>query len=65
MIKSTNITAQLKRVSIHEADNSFLENNQVYLKNNTDLEELANDEWFPINFQWKPIVELNENLINR
>lgn len=34
----------------------FSKNNQVSLKNKVD------DEWFPINFQWIPIVELNKNM---
>ena len=31
----------------------FSKNNQVALKNNIDK------EWYPINFQWIPIIKLN------
>ncbi len=34
----------------------FATNNQVRLKNNIE------DEWFPINFQWIPVMKLNENM---
>lgn len=27
-----------------------------------DSDGLENDEWFPINFQWRPIYKLRENL---
>lgn len=34
----------------------FSQNNQVSLKNNLE------DEWFPINFQWIPVIKLNESM---
>jgi len=43
----------------------FFDNNQVYLKKNTAVSSQAkteSDEWFPINFQWIPIIHLNQNL---
>ena len=45
----------------------FTENNQVYLKmdKNSSLKNKKTDhlmEWFPINFQWIPVVELQKNL---
>lgn len=33
----------------------FSENNQVLINRN-------NEEWFPINFQWIPIVKLRKNM---
>lgn len=47
-----------------ETQRVFSENNQVYLKKDTDgsfIKDKRNNEWFPINFQWIPIVELNNN----
>ncbi len=32
-------------------------NNKVYLKIDNET-----NEWYPINFQWIPIIELNKNL---
>lgn len=36
----------------------FSENNQVYLRKNnyTKNNSIANEEWHPINFQWKSSV---------
>lgn len=53
----------------HNAINTqhvFSKSNQVYLKKDTNEVcpiDNNNDEWFPINFQWIPIVELN-SIIN-
>ncbi len=38
----------------------FSENNKVYIKSNTctkvtDNSSVTNEEWFPINFQWRNI----------
>lgn len=35
----------------------FSKNNQVFIKNKTNIDE---DQWFPIIFQWMPIVKLQE-----
>lgn len=32
-------------------------NNKVYLKSNDEP-----NEWYPINFQWIPIIKLNKNM---
>ncbi|MEC3908145.1 hypothetical protein VOI54_14030 [Tamlana sp. 2201CG12-4] len=32
-------------------------NNQVFVKSNTEL-----NEWYPINFQWIPVIQLNKSL---
>ena len=34
----------------------FTTNNQVTIKNDIDK------EWYPINFQWIPIIRLNQNM---
>ncbi len=43
----------------------FAENDQVYLKENNKNKkqsDSARDEWFPINFQWIPILQLHRKL---
>jgi hypothetical protein len=35
----------------------FSENNQVLINSDRN-----NDEWFPINFQWIPVMKLNKNM---
>lgn len=43
----------------------FFDNNQVYLKKNTSIgskEATESAEWFPVNFQWIPVVQLSKNL---
>ena len=45
----------------------YSNNNQVYLKKSTDSlsgeDKLDNEiEWSPINFQWKPIIDLQNEL---
>ncbi len=43
----------------------FFDDNQVFLKKNTTIgsqEVTEIGEWFPINFQWIPILHLNKNL---
>ncbi|WP_158447935.1 hypothetical protein [Aquimarina longa] len=45
----------------------FSENDKVYVKNNSTPEMInnsseSNEEWFPINFQWKSLIELNKNM---
>ncbi|NMH89549.1 hypothetical protein [Flavivirga algicola] len=32
-------------------------NNKVYLKIDHEI-----NEWYPINFQWIPVIELNKNM---
>ncbi len=49
----------------------FSKNNQVYIKKNADhsfneskdpdMTEIS-EEWFPINFQWKSLIELRKNM---
>jgi uncharacterized protein involved in tellurium resistance len=45
----------------------YSKNNQVYLKKSTrnlsGEDKLDNEiEWWPINFQWKPIIDLQNEL---
>lgn len=42
----------------------FFDNNQVYQKNASISSKEATEsaEWFPINFQWIPVLQLNRNL---
>lgn len=45
----------------------FSENNKVYVKNNTfskmlDNNPTSNEEWFPINFQWRALIELKKSM---
>ncbi len=50
--------------NVIDTQHVFSKNNQVYLKKDTNEATLIdnnNNEWFPINFQWIPIVELNNN----
>ena len=39
----------------------FSDENQVFLKA-TEETTINNEEWYPINFQWIPIIELQNNL---
>lgn len=42
----------------------FADNNQVYLRKtlkNESQTDLNSEEWFPINFQWITVFELNNN----
>lgn len=46
----------------------FSENNQVYLKKENTLKPASlksDDQWFPVNFQWIPVMELKNNLENQ
>lgn len=49
-----------------ETRHVFTENNQVFLKHDSiENMQIANknkEEWHPINFQWIPVIKLNENL---
>ena len=40
----------------------FSENNQVFIKNNEGFtpKNVNEEVWFPINFQWIPVVKLQE-----
>ncbi|PKV52160.1 hypothetical protein ATE84_4262 [Aquimarina sp. MAR_2010_214] len=45
----------------------FSENDKVYVKNSTCSESLdqtstMHEEWFPINFQWKSLLDLRKNI---
>lgn len=45
----------------------FIESDQVYLKRghqNLQPSDSEADQWFPINFQWIPIMRLNNDLNN-
>ncbi|MGB5818255.1 MAG: hypothetical protein WBG90_02130 [Saonia sp.] len=47
------------------AQHVFSENDQVYLKKSKkeiSRFDTGNDEWFPINFQWMPLIELKKSL---
>jgi hypothetical protein len=52
-----------------ETQHVFSKNNQVYLKKgNTTSPSITlknNDQWFPVNFQWMPVMELKNNLENQ
>ncbi len=44
----------------------FIENDQVFLKRtlaDTQMNSSENEEWFPINFQWTPILKLHQNML--
>ncbi|MDO6808983.1 hypothetical protein Q4603_10185 [Zobellia galactanivorans] len=45
-----------------ETQHVFSENNQVFLKNNCSNNTLTEEQWSPINFQWIPVVQLQERL---
>jgi hypothetical protein len=45
----------------------FSENDKVYVKNSTCSEpsnqtSIIYEEWFPINFQWKSLMDLRKNM---
>jgi len=40
----------------------YTKNNKVFLKNNSSNKSLESDEWYPINFQWIPVIELQKSL---
>ncbi|WP_149275880.1 hypothetical protein [Pareuzebyella sediminis] len=40
----------------------YSENSQVFLKKETEGDTLTEEQWFPINFQWIPVVELHKSL---
>ncbi len=45
----------------------FSENDKVYVKNSTCSEphnqtSTIHEEWFPINFQWKSLMDLRKNM---
>jgi hypothetical protein len=45
----------------------FSENDKVYVKNSTYSKPLnstptIHEEWFPINFQWKSLMDLRKNM---
>ncbi|MEM9143035.1 MAG: hypothetical protein AAGA86_08615 [Bacteroidota bacterium] len=43
----------------------FSENNQVFLKQEASASKThKNDQWFPVNFQWMPVVALKNELEN-
>ena len=61
MKKSTNILCSICHRAI-KTRHVFTKNNQVYLKGSVqDIEQTSSEsiEWYPINFQWMPIVQLN------
>ncbi len=44
----------------------FIENDQVFLKKSQNSNEeffLEQEEWCPINFQWIPIFQLNDQIL--
>ncbi|MEK6151934.1 hypothetical protein WIW50_01675 [Flavobacteriaceae bacterium 3-367] len=46
----------------------FSEGNTVFLKKNNviSLETgMEDEEWFPVNFQWIPVMELRKNLLQQ
>ncbi|MEO0526354.1 MAG: hypothetical protein AAFZ89_03955 [Bacteroidota bacterium] len=46
----------------------FSKDNQVYLKKNSEsagVDLLKNEEWFPVNFHWKPARQVNSTLLDR
>ncbi|WP_276166868.1 hypothetical protein [Zobellia alginiliquefaciens] len=47
-----------------ETQHVFSENNQVYLKNDSNSNRLNVEEWSPINFQWIPVTQLKERLVH-
>ncbi|CAM4312501.1 hypothetical protein ZORO111903_12900 [Zobellia roscoffensis] len=47
-----------------ETQHVFSENNQVFLRNNCTGSSSTKEEWSPINFQWIPVVKLQERLVN-
>lgn len=40
----------------------YTKNNIVFLKNNASNKSIEFIEWYPINFQWIPIIKLQNNL---
>lgn len=42
----------------------YTKNNKVFLKKNTSTNNFKKEEWYPINFQWIPIIKLQNNLKN-
>lgn len=40
----------------------YTKNNQVFLKNTTKENTVENEEWYPINFQWIPLLKLQNDL---
>lgn len=38
----------------------YSENDQVFLKKETNTNRFMEEEWFPINFQWIPVLQLQE-----
>ncbi|CAM4381893.1 hypothetical protein [Zobellia nedashkovskayae] len=47
-----------------ETQHVFSENNQVFLRNDFTGSSSTKEEWSPINFQWIPVVKLQERLVN-
>lgn len=47
-----------------ETQQVYSEDNQVYLRKKASQKRLNVEEWSPINFQWIPVVQLEERLIN-
>ncbi|MEO9891119.1 hypothetical protein [Aurantibacter sp.] len=46
-----------------ETKHVFNHKNQVFLKGNSEETALnENDTWYPINFQWIPVLQLKESL---
>ncbi|WP_299534187.1 hypothetical protein [Ulvibacterium sp.] len=51
-----------------ETQHVFSENNQVYLKKGNTSHSITlknHEQWFPVNFQWIPVMELKNNLENQ
>ena len=51
-----------------ETQHVFLKDSQVFLKrdNQSQTNEIYTvEEWYPINFQWIPVLELQRNLIHQ
>lgn len=58
---------QNKERKLMQVQHVYSKNDQVYLKKNTRIfsgeDKLDNEiEWCPINFQWKPIIDLQNEL---
>ncbi len=35
---------------------AFSENDKVYIKKNTSHDTIHNEEWYPVSFQWKSVI---------
>jgi len=48
-----------------ETRHVFLQDSQVLLKTKNQNRSCNGEEWYPINFQWIPVLELERNLIHQ